>query len=53
MGRITANDRMWDIIDRCREGNIKNFGDFYGDKLVEVSDGVTAVYSEHNKNYVL
>ena len=33
MGRITANDRMWDIIDRCREGNIKNFGDFYGDKV--------------------
>ena len=50
MGRITANDRIWDIIDRCREWNIKNFGDFYGDKLVEVSDGVTAVYSEHNKN---
>lgn len=50
MGRITANDRMWDIIDRCREGNIKNFGDFYGDKLVEVSAGVTAVYSERNGN---
>ena len=30
MGRITANDRMWDIIDRCREGNIKEFGVFYG-----------------------
>ena len=50
MGRITANDRMWDIIDRCREGNIKEFGVFYGDKLVKVSDGVTAVYSERNGN---
>ena len=29
--RMNANAKIWDIIDRCREGNIKNFGEFYGD----------------------
>lgn len=50
MGRINANAKIWDIIDRCREGKIKYFGGFYGDKLIKVSDGVTSVYSERNKN---
>lgn len=50
MGRMNANVKMWDIIDRCREGNIKNLGDFYGDKLVKVSSEVTSVYSERYGN---
>jgi hypothetical protein len=48
--RTNANVKMWDIIDRCREGNIKNFGEFYGDKLVKVSSEVTSVYSERIGN---
>lgn len=50
MGRMNANVKMWDIIDRCREGNIKNFGEFYDDKLVKVSSEVTSVYSERYGN---
>ena len=50
MGRINSNAKIWDIIDRCREGKIEYFGGFYGDKLIKVSDGVTSVYSERNKN---
>lgn len=50
MGRMNANAKIWDIIDRCREGNIKNFGDFHGDKLVKVSGGETSVYSERTGN---
>ena len=29
---------------------LSRYAIIYGDKLVEVSDGVTAVYSERNKN---
>lgn len=48
--RINANTKIWDIVDRCRERNIKNFGEFYGDKLVKVSSEVTSVYSERYGN---
>lgn len=48
--RMNANAKIWDIIDRCREGNIKNFGDFHGDELVKVSGGATSVYSERTGN---
>lgn len=50
MGRINANAKMWDVIDRCREGNIEHFGGFYGDKLIKVSSEVTSVYSERYGN---
>lgn len=48
MGRINANNRMWDIIERCREGRTEHFGGFHGEKLITVSDYVTSVHSERS-----
>lgn len=45
MGRINANAKIWDMVDRCREGKTKYFGDFYGKALKSVSSEVTSVYS--------
>lgn len=50
MRRINDNVKMWDIIDRCREGNIEHFGGFYGKDLKHVSSEVTSVYSERYGN---
>ena len=50
MRRINANAKIWDIVDRCREGKIKYFGDFYGKALKSVSSEVTSVYSERYGN---
>lgn len=50
MGRMNANAKIWDIVDRCREGKIKYFGGFYGKALKYVSSEVTSVYSERYSN---